>query len=305
MTVAIITHSRPKGLHRLLTALMSQQIESGVTLDILVVDNACDAEARAIVDDLATKSRFPMRYEEEPIKGIVAARNKCVELFLESDSEHLLFIDDDEWPRDDSWAQDMLAQKQQFGVPVVTGAVLPVSEVAGTEWANHIMHDVGGVPAGTETVGFYTSNLLIERRVLEHVQPAFDSRFAMTGGSDYHFSLKCHKAGFKAAFVDAPVIEEMPESRARVRWFMLRGFRSGAGYTRAHMIEESLPVALGRSVFMAGVRFVRGVGYLLLGLVTANKSRLVNGLFRLSSSVGTVGGIFGARHSEYEVIHGN
>ncbi len=305
ITVSIITHSRPKGLHRLLAALMLQKLDPGVTLDIVVVDNACDEEARRIVEDFAAKSVFPVRYEEEPIKGIVAARNKCVDLFLESDSKHLLFIDDDEWPRDDNWAQRMLAQKQQFAVDIVTGSVLPVSEVEGTEWANHIIHDVGGVAAGTATATFYTSNLLIDREVMARVQPAFDSRFAMTGGSDYHFSLKCHKAGFKAAFVDAPVVEEVPKSRASVRWFLLRGFRSGAGYTRAHMIEEPIVKAVGRCMLMAGVRFARGIGYLLLGLATANKSRLVNGLFRLSSAVGTVGGIFGARHSEYKVIHGN
>lgn len=63
-------------------------------------------------------------------------------------------------------------------------------------------------------------------------------------------------------------------------------------------------VAVPRSLFMASVRIGRGVLGLLLGLLTLNRTRLTDGLFRFSSAAGTVSGLFGAKLNEYEVIHG-
>ena len=55
---------------------------------------------------------------------------------------------------------------------------------------------------------------------------------------------------------------------------------------------------------MSIVRFLRGILYLLSGCILLNKQKLIDGLFRLSSSVGTLAGFFGIKHNEYNVIHG-
>jgi glycosyltransferase involved in cell wall biosynthesis len=304
-TIAIITCRRPVWLRRLLESLTKQKVDDSTILNILVVDNACEQSTLDVVNDVSSISPFTITYSSEKTPGIVAARNKCVSEFLKTDAQYLFFIDDDEWPAKDNWAQKLLNKQQEYNADVVTSHILSVGEPGTPEWAVELIYGKNPLKEGDIVNKFYTNNLLICRNVLEQISPAFDKRFAMTGASDYHFALKCSKAGFKAFYTDAPVIEEFPKSRATVKWFLRRGFRSGIGFTRSHLFEDSLFLAVFFCLAMAGIRFVRGLAYCLLGLITFNKTTLVNGLFRFCSFAGTIAGFFGIKHEEYKTIHGN
>ncbi|QOL26487.1 glycosyltransferase family 2 protein [Thalassotalea sp. LPB0316] len=303
-TIAIITCRRPEWLERLLTALTKQVVDASITLDILVVDNACQDEAKQVVDSVNELSPFPITYQTESTPGIVAARNKCVSYFLTTDKQFLFFIDDDEWPSDEHWANNMLSAQVKYQADVVTSHVISVGEAGTPAWAIDLIYGKNPYSEGVSVPTFYTGNLLLTRKVIEKFNPLFDQRFAMTGASDYHFALKALKQGVKAVYTDAPVIEEFPASRANVKWFIKRGFRSGIGYTRSHLFEEPVLKAIARSSALSAVRFIRGLGYLLLGAVTFNKTTFVNGLFRIASSIGTIAGFFGIKHDEYNTIHG-
>ena len=304
-TIAIITCRRPVWLKRLLESLTKQKVDDSTILNILVVDNAGEQSTLDVVNEVSATSPFLITYACEKIPGIVAARNKCVSEFLQTDAKYLFFIDDDEWPAEDNWAQKLLNKQQEYSADVITSHILSVGETGTPEWAVELIYGNNPLNEGDIVNKFYTNNLLICRNVLEHISPAFDKRFAMTGASDYHFALKCNKAGYKAYYTDAPVIEEFPKSRATVKWFLRRGFRSGIGFTRSHLFEDSLFTAILFCLTMAGVRFVRGLAYCLLGLITFNKTTLVNGLFRFCSFAGTIAGFFGIKHEEYKTIHGN
>jgi succinoglycan biosynthesis protein ExoM len=303
-TIAIITCKRPTWLKRLLQSLCKQTVTTETVLDILVVDNACDKETEIVVNEMKEASPFPINYQTESIKGIVAARNKCVNIFLGTESKLLIFIDDDEWPANNDWAMHLINQQQKYEADIITSHVLSVGEEGTPTWAIDLIYGKNSLKEGDQITKYYTNNLLIKRNVLEKITPAFDIRFAMTGASDYHFALKCTKAGFKAFYTDAPVIEEFPKSRAKVKWFLRRGFRSGIGYTRSHLFEDPRSSAITKGISMAAVRFLRGVFYCLKGLITLNKTTFVDGLFRLCSSAGTLAGFFGIKHNEYNKIHG-
>lgn len=303
-TIAVITYKRPLWLKRLLDELNKQIVDTKFAVDILIVDNALDQETREIVEFAAHESKFSINYETESVQGIVAARNKCVKVFLESNSENLVFIDDDEWPAHTSWVQTLLEKKSFYSSDIVTSNVISVGEEGTPSWAVNLIYGKNPFKSGDRTKIFYTNNLLISRKVLEVVNPAFDSRFAMTGASDYHFALKCFKVGYRAVFVDAPVIEEFPKSRATIEWFMRRGFRSGVGFTRSHIFEENFVAALFKCLMMSGVRFIRGFSNLLIGSVFFNKMKFVDGVFRLCSAIGTLAGFLGIKHNEYVRIHG-
>ena len=304
VTIAIITCRRPLWLRRLLLALVEQKVDENVELDILVVDNAGDTETEAAVKEVKQQSPFHILYDVELTPGIVSARNKCVELFLKSNSEYLIFIDDDEWPAASNWTQYLVNSTSKYDADIVTSHVISVGEPGTPDWAVNLIYGRNPYIEGQFISIFYTNNVLISRKVLEAVIPAFDTRFAMTGASDYHFALKCKLQGFNCVYVNAPVEEEFPKSRATIKWFTRRGFRSGIGYTRAHLFEETFLKTLSLGLFMSGVRFIRGVIFLLFGILTLNKQRLVDGLFRICSSTGTIAGFFGIKHDEYNVIHG-
>lgn len=303
-TISVITYKRPLWLKRLLESLSKQKISVNLDVDILVVDNASDKETEGIVNHISSISPYKITYSTEATPGIVSARNKCVTLFLASSSKNLFFIDDDEWPKDDDWAQKMLDKKELYSADIVTSHILSVGEEGTPEWAVSLIYGENALSEGDVVKIFYTNNLLLSRKVVETITPAFDSRFVMTGASDYHFALKCSNFGFKAVYINAPVVEEFPKSRATIKWFVSRGFRSGIGYTRAHFFEDQLLVAISKGCIMSVVRLMRGIIYLFIGCITLSKLKIVDGLFRLCSSVGTIAGFFGIKHNEYKVTHG-
>jgi succinoglycan biosynthesis protein ExoM len=303
-TIAIITCRRPLWLIRLLESLIKQHVSSNVNLDIIVVDNAGEQSTVDAVNKLALTSPFAITYHHEAAPGIVFARNRCVSEFLKSKAEFLYFIDDDEWPESTDWAQKLLNKQQESKADIVTSHVISVGGEGTPHWAIDLIYGKNPLKEGDNVNVFYTNNLLISRVVLEQITPAFDKRFAMTGASDYHFALKCKKAGFKGVYTQAPVLEEFPKSRATVKWFLKRGFRSGIGFTRSHLFEDSFIKAVLHCTLMSGVRLIRGIGYCILGAITLNKTTFVDGLFKLCSSAGTIAGFFGIKHNEYNIIHG-
>ncbi|MBA6391069.1 glycosyltransferase family 2 protein [Colwellia sp. BRX10-3] len=303
-TIAIITCRRPQWLKRLLESLIQQKVDDNVELDIIVVDNAGEESTANVVKAIADVSPYTVHYFHEANAGIVFARNRCVLEFLKTNSQNLFFIDDDEWPESNNWAQLLLNKQSEKKVDIVTSHVISVGSEGTPTWAIELIYGKNKLVEGDLVNVFYTNNLLISREVLQQINPPFDKRFAMTGASDYHFALKCQKAGFNAFYTNAPVMEEFPKSRATVKWFLKRGFRSGIGFTRSHLFEDSLIKAIFHCTLMSGIRFIRGIGYCVMGAVTLNKTTFVDGLFRLCSAVGTIAGFFGIKHNEYNTIHG-
>jgi len=303
VTIAIITCKRPIWLARLLDALQEQVFSEHLVPTILVVDNASDKETRDVVEQRSS-GRIPIHYDVEKQAGIVYARNKCVSITTSMNSDYLIFIDDDEWPKDNTWASDLVLSAKRYTADIVTSHVISVDEAGKQNWATEILYPAPDQSEGQELSVFYTNNLLLSKRVLEKMSPCFDERFAMTGASDYHFALKCTHAGFKCIYTDAPVVEEMPSSRKNIKWFCRRGFRSGIGFTRSHIFEESLFKAVSKSLVFSVVRVFRGVLLILKSLLKRNKGSLVDGLFRVCSGVGTFMGLFGVKHEEYKKIHG-
>ncbi len=303
-SIGIITCNRPQGLKRLIDSLNDQKVSPDTELEILIVDNDCNQETKDIVTKARKNHKSTLNYFEEPERGIVAARNKCVEQFLTSGSDFLIFIDDDEWPEKPSWAQDLLDAQKKHNADIVTSHVISVGEPGTPSWATQLLYGDNKLVEGQTVTKFYTNNLLISRKILEKISPAFDLRFAMTGSSDYHFSLKCKNADFVACYTSAPVIEEFPKSRATITWFAKRGYRSGAGFTRSHLIEDNLIHAIPFCLFMAITRFIRGVILSLYGVITIKKLRFIDGIFRLSSFLGSIAAFLGLQYSEYKTIHG-
>ncbi|WP_371375736.1 glycosyltransferase [Thalassotalea aquiviva] len=284
--------------------MQKQQTKADILLDILVVDNACDPDCEADIAAMNKTATLPIYYVTEKQTGIVAARNKCVQHFLTTSAQYLLFIDDDEWPKDNDWALKLLDTAKNYQADVVTSHVISVAGKNTPQWATELIYGENHFKSGQKLPTFYTNNVLIKRPVLERFYPPFDFRFAKTGASDFHFALKCAKQGIYAIYADAPVLEEFPNSRATLSWFLKRGLRSGIGYTRSHLFEDSLLRVLIRAVVFSILRSIRGLGDVLLGTLSLKKSRLYRGLFRISSALGTLLGLFGFKHNEYVKVHG-
>lgn len=302
--ISIVTYKRPHWLERLLTNLSLQTTDNLVGLTILVVDNDCSEQIKGLVQSANSTSPHEILYIAEEKRGIVSARNTAVKYFLNSESDFLLFIDDDEWPVRNDWALVLINALHNSNYDIAASAVISVGDDEAPDWAVKLIYGQCGFVDGDELSIFYTGNVIISRYVLEKLTPAFDERFSKTGSSDFHFALRCRKSGYRAVYVDSPVYESFPASKANVDWFIRRGFRSGIGYSRSYVFEDGLLKAFPRCLAMSLFRFIRGVLYLLQGGGTMSKMRIVDGLFRMSSALGTVVGCFGVKYNEYKTIHG-
>lgn len=303
--IATISHSRPVGLARLLKHLEAQQIDHGLYLAICVVDNDCTGRNDEVVARAQT-GPYKIDLIKEPQKGIVHARNKAVEFFLRSDFEALAFIDDDEWPEHDHWAQNLIAAQAESQAPIITGDVVCKPDNKSFDWVAEAMGRPFKAKNLMRVAKFYSNNVLILRNVLETIQPAFDPRFNLSGGEDLHFAIRCRRAGFKAIYTSkAPAVELFPASRASISWFIMRGFCNGSGAARAALYEAPGLAVYGQQIIMAALRFGRGSITSLHGILTFNKGRFVLGLMRGGAGIGTIAGLFGGKFDSYKTIHGN
>jgi succinoglycan biosynthesis protein ExoM len=302
--IAIITYKRPKGLEKLLDALKSQQTE-GLDIKIFVVDNDCTGENSKVIGSMSHSYPYQLKLVEESQRGIVSARNRAVDEFLKSDAEVLVFIDDDEWPVSNDWLMRLVDTQKEESCDIVYSDVYIVPESKKVRWVQDAFRIKKEKKEVAETTKFYTNNLLISRNVLEEISPAFDERFALTGSSDLHFAVKCTKSGFIAVHTPfAPVQEIFPDSRATLKWFFLRGYRSGEGATRANIYEGEFPVIHLKCIGMGGARFIYALWQFIKAGILLNKGILANAIFRLGASLGTFGGFLNLKYHEYKVTHG-
>ncbi len=306
LLIAVATYKRPKGLQNLLEQLVRQMLPEGVECTICVIDNDVSGANFQVVADLQT-SHIPIQLVEEPQRGIVAARNRAVQYFLEEhQGDGLIFIDDDEWPDDTEWIANYYKVYQQTKAPIITGLVVTVPEDDKRQWVKAAMgNSFWGTAHLAVVTKFYTNNVFLHREVLETVKPAFHEHFQTTGSEDLHFAVKCQKAGFQAIYADNVNVKELfPNTRSTVTWFLKRGFRNGSGASQAFLLETPALMSYLHCLMMSLVRSVYGLYICSKGVVRRDKGLCINGLMRIASGVGSLAGIFGINYQEYRQTHG-
>jgi len=306
ISVGIITYMRPIGLEKILRSFKSLSLEN-IDLSIIIADNDATGENQKVIDKLKDEG-YPFKLElfVERTRGIVAARNRAVSEFLKTDSESLIFADDDEWPVNNDWIKKLLEVERDYGADIVYSDVNIIPETDKIDWVKTAYRSNSNGESIRPTKNFFTGNLFVKRHVYEELNPPFDSRFAMTGSSDLHFCLKANKKGYKAYYTPYAAVEEIfPESRATLKWFFLRGYRTGEGSTRANIYESASFLSLSRYIIYKFLgRFVRAIQMFIKALFTFNKGYLAKGCNYIGATVGTVTGLFGWKYNEYNVIHG-
>ena len=92
VAIGVLTFKRTESLEQLLPRLLAQldTLPSDIRGEILVIDNDPERSAESTVSGFHSS----IRYINEPIPGIAAARQRCLEEAVEFDL--LQFIDDDD-----------------------------------------------------------------------------------------------------------------------------------------------------------------------------------------------------------------
>lgn len=230
--VGFCTYKRPQGMARLIDHLGDAVRRLGEPVRLIVVDNdGGDAAVAALAAERADAAGLALQFVVEPRPGISAARNAVFAAADAAGIRLLAMIDDDEWPSPD-WLAALAATREETGAHIVGGPVAPVfpDDAAVRRLGRYARWwSVGPQLLHGRPFVFCTCNFLIDLAATADMpRPLFDEKFGLSGGGDTVFFRSLFFANHPMAWADdALVHEEVPPSRASMRWMRTRRYRVG------------------------------------------------------------------------------
>lgn len=227
VTIMIPTFRRPEGLRAVLDSLTRLTGLDGVRIETLVVDNAPEGGAQAVVDAIRPGFPFELILLHEPNPGVANARNTG---WAAARGRFVAFIDDDETAEPD-WLTKLLETQAQFDAAVVFGpveAVLPSPKGAHEPYLQRFFSRIG--PESRQTLDrFYGcgNSLLLHARMGERPFDDFGNEHG--GEDDLLFQRLTREGAIFAWAPDALVYEHVPEHRANLKYALTRSFGHGQG----------------------------------------------------------------------------
>lgn len=298
VAICIATYRRPAGLCALLQSLDALEFEKiHPEITLVIADNDPEAPASQVLGEIHTLTRWPTIYVMEPVRGIVAARNRTLDA-VPQDTDLIAFLDDDETVSA-SWLERMILTKNDTGATAVFGPLYPVFETTPPDWIEELeVFQVGPFPQGKRMVFAATGNLLVDAAFLRGNNLRFNFRFNETGGEDQEMFGRLQDAGgVIRASTNAVVYDSVPEGRMTLRWVLRRAYRTGNTLGRVAILRRR-----GR-----GARFAKGIGTIGKGIALSfgaglfSKARFIKGLMEISRGSGMLTGLVNIHFAEYSV----
>lgn len=191
ISVVMPTYRRPDLLARCLGALQAQDLGGG-RFEVIVCDDACQPEARAVVDAAMRAAPAGPRLGYVSVhgtRGPAGARNRGWRM---ARGAVVAFTDDDTVPSP-SWLRQGLAALAEHKADAAGGRI----EMPLPERPTDLERDAAGLCRAE----FATANVFVRRAALERVG-GFDERYTMAWREDSDLHFRLLEAGFKV--VQAP-----------------------------------------------------------------------------------------------------
>ena len=294
IAICTITRRRPEGLERLLRSLEQLEINDGISLQVIVVENDTP---RA---DTTPQCRLPLRHVFEPTLGIPFARNRSIEEAL-VDSDRLIFLDDDETV-EPNWLNRLLDAERTYDSAVITGPALPRFPDGAPAWAERSgVFEPPRHSTGTSRPWAYTHHAMIRTDLVRDGGFRFEESMGFTGGSDKEFFRRLVDAGHDITWIDEAVAHEWyPTSRLTHGWVFRRSYRLG---TNAPIAEGRHSAGERAALLGRAARFgARGV-LRSLASIGRPSDALARAAWDLGRAAGLVAGVLGRRYDEYAERH--
>jgi glycosyltransferase involved in cell wall biosynthesis len=274
VSVLICTYNRAALLAETLAALNVAQAPDDCVVEIVVVDNNSSDDTRAVVEQAASQSRWPIRYALESQQGKSYALNRGLAL---ASGDILALTDDDVIP-DEQWLVRIVGQFRTRDVVFVFGKVLPRWEIAPPPemlttsardiWGPLALIDYGDELLSYDAATFGTrrlpigANLAIRRSAIEQVGAwrtdlgKVDN--SLIAGEDHELCVRLFQAGLYDGVYDPAVVVQHFVPRSRLRRGYFRRWFYWHGRTMARMSDAIFhEIDLRRVPHVAGVpRFV-------------------------------------------------
>ncbi len=261
VSIIIPTHNRAASLARALDSLRHIHIPLGVTLELLVIANACTDSTSVLVN--TTSLPFYVRCIHEEHLGLNHARNRGLR---ESHGEILAFLDDDV-SVDPGWIAGLLDVFHHSPAAIVAGKVtLCWQDIARPRWmdrrSEHLLScvDYGKAPLELHHAGLAVgANFAFSRHILDSTgsfATTLDrSGTLLLGGGDTDFLARALASGHRLFYAPhASVRHHVAPHRASTYYLFRVSF--GNGLTRAFFAENASPRALVAILIEYAYRFL-------------------------------------------------
>lgn len=268
ISLIIATRNRAKLLGVMLDSLIGQTF-SGMSWEIIVVDNGSQDETKSVVERAG--QTLPIVYIYEPAQGQNRARNAALEV---ARGRLLVFTDDDVELAPD-WLSELYRASRQFvKYSIFCGPIIPVYPDETPDWLrdheftsvafNKFLYDV---PEGPVPVLPYSPNMAIRASALEGMRFCEDigpkgKSYAM--GSETELLLRLQERGERVVYVPSAIVKAAVEKhQLDIKWLLGRAFRYGRGNARLFPDQVSrrlfgAPVYVWYRIPIAFLRYVMG-----------------------------------------------
>lgn len=230
-------------LERCLASIVDQNLNgANFIVELVVVDNNSEPDARSIVQKFSAQSPFPIHYVHEPKRGIPMARNAALDKALERHADWIAFIDDDEYASRD-WLMKLYGAMQKYNADVINGALTRVYPAKLPFWTVPVEPLPSKRYEGEVRPFAATANVLFSAAFVNGARARlrFNEAMRFTGGSDTEFFARMHRAGARIVNSFEPqVYEELVPSRLSLSAQILRSYRISIEKFRSYKKDRGL-----------------------------------------------------------------
>lgn len=308
VVIGICTYNRPKGLQRALVSLAGMHVNKSLAIEVLVIDNSADANARELVKMLAGKFPWNLNYLHESASGISFARNAALDRLRASDTNYFATIDDDMYV-DPGFLTELMSVAENNAADAVISCKRFDYSGAMSWWVDGAYRQDYREPQNDIplTQG-HTGGCLIRLEFVRSKKMRFDESLGKSGGEDTLFFDQMLRNGGNIWYASKAIsYEVLGAERMRMQWWLKRWYRTGntTGLVRLSSIRYSRAgtrMITRFSVIVDGtVRIVSGfIGTLVcLPWLLCHRSTGMRSVRMLCRGSGYIAAAAGKRYDEY------
>jgi len=283
LSICIPTYNRNESLKKCIKSINKIKIKNKIKINIIIVDNSKNNNLLKVKKQLIKNSKFKILFLSEKKRGIVNARNKCLQAANILNPKYLAFIDDDV-TLDKNWLINNLLIINNYSADIVTGPqnYLKVKQNENLINYNELFEKkYNSEPKKVKWAA--TNNVFIKYKFLRlNPNLKFDKNLNKFGiGEDQLFFSRLNKLGLNILWSNTvKVFEKIHTHRNTLNWVKHRSFRLGI---LGHYIDTKLH----GKILGYFINYLKCFFYLLIFLLSlinplskAYKANLINLFFR-------------------------
>ena len=260
--ICICTYKRNNILNECLMSFNKAVIPFNFNIKFLIIDNTVNGNAKNIINKVKKKFNHKIYYINEKKRGIVHARNKCLDQVRKINCDYFSFLDDD-CEIDSKWFINFKKIININRVKIVTGPQVHKNDIKINNnleiiFEKKINNDKKFVNWAA------TNNVIINKKVLLSSNLKFDinlNKFGM--GEDQLFFLQLNKKGHQILWnKEIKVYEKKHSHRTTTKWVSDRSFRLGV---LGNYIDKKIYGPIIGNI----INYLKVIYYLLLSILTA------------------------------------